>query len=67
MKLKDLLEVIRDSTRIQLKDEKGVSLTASLHKRDLTDEFNDMEVVNICTRYLGNGHTVRFYLCISLK
>ena len=67
MKLNELLSVIRDSTRIQLKDEKGASLTAPLHKRDLTDRFNDMEVTNICARYLGNGHTVRFYLCVSLK
>ncbi len=67
MKLKDLLEVIRESTRIKIVDENGVSLTAPLHKREITEEFNLCEVTNICSRYYGNGHTVRFYIQISIK
>ena len=67
MILSDLLEVIRDSTRVQLTDEKGNTLTAPLHKRDITEDYNHHEVSNVCTRYLGNGHTVRFYLQISLR
>ena len=66
MILKDILDVCRDSTRIKLCDEKGNALTANLHKRDITSAFNDLKVLNICTRYQGNGHTVRFYLYITL-
>ena len=64
--LKDILDVCRDSTRIKLADEKGTALTANLHKRDITSEFDNLKVLNICTRYQGNGHTVRFYLLITL-
>ena len=67
MILSDLLKVIRDSTRIQLTDEKGNFLTAPLHKRDITEDYNNREVSNICARYDGNGHTVRFYLQIALR
>ena len=67
MTLKEVLEVIRDSTRVQLRDEHGNSLTAQLHKKDLTDTYDNFEVVNICTRYIGNGHTIRFYLQIEIK
>lgn len=66
MTLKDILEVVRDSTRIKIADAKGAALTANLHKRDLTDEYNDCKVLNICTRYQSNGHTVRFYLLITV-
>jgi len=66
MKLKDILDVMRDSTRIKITDKKGVALTANLHKRDITDDYNDLEVVNVCARYQGNGHTVRFYIQIAL-
>ena len=66
MILKDILDVCRDSTRIKLADEKGSALTANLHKRDITSEFDNLKVLNICTRYQGNGHTVRFYLLITL-
>lgn len=67
MTLKEVLEVVRDSTRVQLRDEHGNPLTAPLHKRDLTDTYDNFEVVNICTRYTGNGHTIRFYLQIEIK
>lgn len=67
MKLIEVLEVIRDSTRILLRDEHGNSLTAPLHKRDLTDTYNNFEVTNMCTRYTGSGHTIRFYLQIEIK
>ena len=66
MILKDILDVCRDSTRIKLADEKGTALTANLHKRDITNAYDDLKVLNICTRYQGNGHTVRFYLMITL-
>ena len=67
MILSELLEVIRDSTRIRLTDEKGNALTAPLHKRDITEDYNHYEVSNVCARYDGNGHTVRFHLQISLR
>lgn len=66
MTLKDILDVCRDSTRIKIADEKGIALTANLHKSDITGEYNDCKVLNICTRYNGNGHTVRFYLLITI-
>ncbi len=66
MTLKDILDVCRDSTRIKIEDAKGVALTANLHKREITNEYNDCKVLNICTRYQGNGHTVRFYLLITI-
>lgn len=67
MTLKDILGVCRDSTRIKIVDEKGIALTANLHKRDITSEYNDCEVLNICTRYQGNGHTVRFFIMITIE
>ena len=67
MTLKDILSVFRDSTRIKIADEKGNALTANLHKRDITSEYNDYKVLNICTRYQGNGHTVRFYILITIE
>ena len=67
MTLKDILDVCRDSTRIKITDEKGVALTANLHKRDITSEYNDCKVLNICTRYQGNGHTVRFFIQITIE
>ena len=67
MKLKDFFEVIRDSTRVQLNDVNGNHLTAPLHKRELTGQFDECEVQNVCTRYSGHGHTIRFYLDISIK
>jgi len=67
MKLKELLTVCRESTRLKIIDNKGVALTANLHKRDITDEYNNYEVENVCVRYQGNGHTVRFYLQITVK
>ena len=66
MTLKYILYVCRDSTRIKIADEKGIALTANLHKRDITGEYNDCKVLNLCTRYNGNGHTVRFYLLITI-
>lgn len=66
MILKDVLDVCRDSTRIKITDTKGVALTANLHKRDITDAYNHLKVVNICTRYQGNGHTIRFYLQVTV-
>jgi len=66
MKLKEILDIIRNSTRVQLTDGKGNALTAPLHKRDLTNDYDDWEVTNICARYSGNGHTVRFHLSISI-
>ena len=66
MTLKSLLEIVRDSTRIKIVDAKGMALTANLHKRDITSQFDYLKVLNICTRYQGNGHTVRFYLFITL-
>ena len=66
MTLKELLSVVRDSTRIKIVDAKGAALTANLHKRDITDEYNDCKVINVCVRYQGNGHTVRFYLMITI-
>jgi|GEM_PF-3313593 len=67
MTLKDILDVCRDSTRIKITDEKGVALTANLHKRDITSEYNGCKVLNICTRYQGNGHTVRFFIQITIE
>ena len=67
MTLKDILDVCRDSTRIKITDEKGVALTANLHKRDITSEYNGCKVLNICTRYQGNGHTVRFFIQIMIE
>jgi len=67
MTLKDILDVCRDSTRIKITDEKGVALTANLHKRDITSEYNGCNVLNICTRYQGNGHTVRFFIQITIE
>ncbi len=66
MTLKEILDVCRDTTRIKIVDAKGASLTANLHKRDITDAYNDCNVINLCTRYQGNGHTVRFYLQITI-
>ena len=66
MTLKSLLEIVRDSTRIKIVDVKGMALTANLHKRDITSTYNDCTVLNICTRYQGHGHTVRFYLMITI-
>ena len=67
MTLKDILSVCRDSTRIKIADERGNALTANLHKRDITSEYDDCKVLNICTRYQGNGHTVRFYILITIE
>ena len=67
MTLKDILDVCRDSTRIKITDEKGVALTANLHKRDITSEYNGCKVLNICTRYQGHGHTVRFFIQITIE
>ncbi len=67
MTVKDILDVCRDSTRIKIVDTRGVALTANLHKRDITDVYNNYTVSNICTRYQGNGHTVRFYLQITIS
>ena len=67
MKLKEMLPLIRETTRLKLVDNKGNALTANLHKRDITKEFDDYEVENLCVRYQGNGHTVRFYLQITIK
>ena len=47
MTLKELLSVVRDSTRIKIVDAKGAALTANLHKRDITDEYNDCKVINV--------------------
>ena len=55
-----------DITAVIAADEKGIALTANLHKRDITGEYNDCKVLNLCTRYNGNGHTVRFYLLITI-
>lgn len=67
MTLKDILSVCRDSTRIKIADERGNALTANLHKRDITSEYDDCKVLNICTRYQGNGHTVRFFILITIE
>ena len=67
MKLKELLTVCRESTRLKIIDTKGMALTANLHKRDITAEYDNCEVENVCVRYQGNGHTVRFYLQITIK
>lgn len=67
MKLKDILDLTRNSTRVQITDAKGNALTAPLHKRDLTTDYDNLEVTNICARYSGNGHTVRFHLSISIS
>ena len=67
MKLNELLTVCRESTRIKIIDAKGMALTANLHKRDITDAYDNYEVENVCVRYQGNGHTVRFYLQITVK
>ena len=67
MKLIDLLEVIRESTRIQLIDEKGNYLTAPLHKREITNEYNEQDVMNICARYSAHGHSIKFHLAITIS
>ena len=67
MKLKEMLSVVRDTTRLKIVDMKGNALTANLHKRDITEVYNDCEVENLCVRYQGNGHTVKFYLQITIK
>ncbi len=67
MKLKEILGLCRDTTRIKIVDVKGNALTANLHKKDITDIYNNCEVENICVRYQGNGHTVRFYLQLTVK
>ena len=67
MKLKEMLSVVRETTRLKIVDVKGNALTANLHKRDITEAYNDCEVESICVRYQGNGHTVRFYLQITIK
>ena len=67
MTLKELLSVVRDTTRIKIVDAKGNALTANLHKRDIIDEYNDCKVLNVCVRYQGNGHTVRFYMMITVE
>ena len=67
MTLKDILSVCRDSTRIKIADERGNALTANLHKRDITSEYDDCKVLNICTRYQGNGHTVRFFILSTIE
>ena len=67
MTLKELLSVVRDTTRIKIVDTKGNALTANLHKRDITDEYNECTVNNVCVRYQDNGHTVRFYMMITVE
>ena len=67
MKLKEMLAVVRDTTRLKIVDTKGNPLTANLHKRDITGAYDDCEVENLCVRYQGNGHTVRFYLQLTIK
>lgn len=67
MTLKELLSVVRDTTRIKIVDTKGNALTANLHKRDITDEYDGCTVRNVCVRYQGNGHTVRFYMMITVE
>ncbi|MBR4426667.1 MAG: hypothetical protein IKS77_03120 [Spirochaetales bacterium] len=67
MKLKEMLSVVRDTTRIKIVDTKGNPLTANLHKRDITEVYNNCEIENLCVRYQGNGHTVRFYLQVTVK
>lgn len=67
MTLKELLSVVRDTTRIKIVDAKGNALTANLHKRDIIDEYDDCKVLNVCVRYQGNGHTVRFYMMITVE
>ena len=41
MKLKEMLSVVRETTRLKIVDEKGNALTANLHKRDITDAYDN--------------------------